>query len=168
MSRRQLAVLRALCAWRENEARRRDLPRNFVVREAALPQLARKQPKTVDALSRVEALNPKEIRLHGHALLRQVENALSLDPEILPQRIPPPVDLTPYRRDVDRLRREVTAVAEGLGLPPELLANRRTVASLVRRTVAGEEVPLPPELQGWRRREIGDRLVDLLSQAPAG
>src|SRR6202049_3033939 len=40
LGRRQLGVLRALAAWRDREARRRDLPRGFVLRDEALLELA--------------------------------------------------------------------------------------------------------------------------------
>ncbi|RMV93581.1 ribonuclease D, partial [Pseudomonas coronafaciens] len=44
LSRAQLAVLRELCAWREREARARNLPRNRIVREHSLWPLAKTQP----------------------------------------------------------------------------------------------------------------------------
>ncbi|HEX5842407.1 MAG TPA: ribonuclease D, partial [Pseudomonas sp.] len=44
LSRQQLAVLQALCAWRELQARVRNQPRNRVLREHSLWPLARTQP----------------------------------------------------------------------------------------------------------------------------
>ena len=45
LDRRQLGALRALASWREKEARRRDLPRNFVLKEALLLDLATRRPR---------------------------------------------------------------------------------------------------------------------------
>ncbi|NJL28147.1 MAG: hypothetical protein HC897_09750, partial [Thermoanaerobaculia bacterium] len=55
-NRRQLAALRELCAWREREARGRDLPRNHVVHEEALRQIARQLPRNPAALAKVRGL----------------------------------------------------------------------------------------------------------------
>ena len=41
---RQLSVLRAVAAWREHEARRRDLPRNRILRDEALLELSHRAP----------------------------------------------------------------------------------------------------------------------------
>ena len=46
---RQLAVLRELAAWREKKARRRDLPRNRVLQNTTLIDLARKVPSDITA-----------------------------------------------------------------------------------------------------------------------
>ena len=45
LDRRQLGALQTLAAWREQEARRRDLPRNFVLKEGLLLDLATRRPK---------------------------------------------------------------------------------------------------------------------------
>ena len=54
LSPQQLAVLRALCAWRERQARARNQPRNRVLREHSLWPLARFQPDNTVALARIE------------------------------------------------------------------------------------------------------------------
>ena len=44
---RFLGILREVAAWRESEAQRRDLPRNRLLREEALVEIAHHAPKTV-------------------------------------------------------------------------------------------------------------------------
>ena len=71
LSPRQLAVLRELAAWREQEARRRDLPSSWVVKDPTLVEIARVGPTTADALARIRGaaggLKPRDIEtiLHG-------------------------------------------------------------------------------------------------------
>ncbi|HEX9731676.1 MAG TPA: ribonuclease D [Thermoanaerobaculia bacterium] len=161
LDRRQLAVLRELAAWREEEARRRDLPRNFVLREAVLPDLARRPPRTPQELAAVDGLRPEDVRRYGRAVLDAIGRALELPEDELPERLPRPLDLSPYQKEVDAMRRAVAATAEELGLPPELLATRRTVEKTARRVLAGKERPLPRELRGWRRAVVGERLLEL-------
>ncbi|MCP4663634.1 MAG: ribonuclease D [bacterium] len=163
MSRHELAVLRALCSWREKEARRRDLPRNFVIREAALPHLARQQPGSLQALSTIRALHPNEIRRHGRTLVRIVERVGQLPPEELPPLPDRPVDLSRYRGVIDELREAVAAVAAELDIPAELLASRKTVENLVREVLTGDEPSHAAAVNGWRRKVIGDRLLRILA-----
>src|SRR3954454_3592991 len=56
LSGRQMAVLKELAAWREREARRRDLPREWLVRDPSLVELARAHPTDADGLRRVRGL----------------------------------------------------------------------------------------------------------------
>ena len=51
---RTLAVLRELAALRENEARRRDLPRNRVLRDEVLTEIAASVPSTPEELARAQ------------------------------------------------------------------------------------------------------------------
>ena len=160
---RQLAALRSLAAWRERQARRRNLPRNFVLKEKAMVDVARRRPKTLKALAALGSVHPKEAERHGKTLVRLLEQAGRLAPDALPPAVLRPVDLTPYRGHVRRLRAQVAAVADALSLPPELLATRKTIESLVRRAVAGKEPLLPRELRGWRRAAVGDVLLEHLA-----
>jgi ribonuclease D len=59
LSRAQLAVLRELCAWREREARARNLPRNRIVREQSLWPLAKLQPDNLQTLAKIEDMHPR-------------------------------------------------------------------------------------------------------------
>ena len=69
LSRQQLAVLRALCAWRETQARLRDQPRNRILREGTLWHLARLQPQDRVSLARIEDMHPRTVRQDGETLL---------------------------------------------------------------------------------------------------
>ena len=56
---RFLATLREVAAWREREAQSRDLPRNRVVRDESLLEIAARKPATVDDLSRTRGVSRK-------------------------------------------------------------------------------------------------------------
>lgn len=59
LSRGQLAVAREVAAWRESEAQRRNLPRKWVLPDEAVVEIARKAPKTREALFEVRGLANK-------------------------------------------------------------------------------------------------------------
>lgn len=159
---RQLAILRALASWREREARRRNLPRNFVVHEAALTPIARLAPRDARQLDGIKGLRDDQGRRHGRAIVAAVKEALALPEDELPSALRRPLDLTPHRDRVDRLRQEVASAAEELGLPAELIAARRTVEKILRRALEGSDSPLSPDLDGWRREAVGERLLAIL------
>ena len=156
---RQLASLRALCDWRERQARRRDLPRSFVLKDKALVEIARRAPTSRRALTEIGSLHPKTVERYGTELLGFVRAAGQLPADALPEAVPPPIDLRPYRDQLRRLRATVASIAEKLELPAELLATRRTIESLLRRAVAKKSPTLPRELHGWRREIIGEALL---------
>ena len=55
----QLAALVSIAAWREREARRRDMPVAWLVRDATLVELARRRPQTADERAGVRGLQLK-------------------------------------------------------------------------------------------------------------
>ena len=93
LSRAQLAVLRELCAWREHEARARNLPRNRVVREHSLWPLAKTQPNNLGALAKIDDMHPKTVRQDGEFLLNLIKTAASLPPEAWPPALPEPLPI---------------------------------------------------------------------------
>ena len=50
----KMAALRDLTAWREQTARKRDVPRNRILRNQALLQIIEKWPRNIAELSRLD------------------------------------------------------------------------------------------------------------------
>jgi ribonuclease D len=160
LGRRQLGVLRALAAWRDGEARRRDLPRGFVLRDEVLLELAVRQPATAEELRGVSALEPQQAARDGAAWLELIREALALaDDELPPEPWRPPGSAAPRELE-QRLRAVVRERAAALGLPPELLAPRRAVDAVLRSALSDAEPRLPRDLgAGWRRAVVGEALL---------
>ena len=164
MDRRQLAVLRALAAWRERQARERDLPRNFVLSESALVALARRQPQRAAELAKIPDLPPKQVERHGETLLRLVREARELPPEAQPERAPKGARDERGRQVLDQLQERVRLHAEELGIPAPVLASRRELKQLLHR---GPGDGPPPALAGWRWERLGGELTALVEEARA-
>jgi ribonuclease D len=154
----QQTVLVAIATWREREAARRDLPRGWVVPDAALVELARRAPETIGALAEIAELKPAMIRRDGDALLQRLAEARALpvqrywDP---PERL----DATQMAL-IKRLGALVQDKARAGGISATLVAPRRELTRLVR----GErELAL---LRGWRRDFIGAQLLAELGLNP--
>lgn len=162
LSRQQLAVLRALCAWRECEARRRDQPRNRILRENSLWPLARFQPDSLAALGRIEDIHPRTVRQDGETLLRLIREAAATPPGDWPEPVSEPLPLEASAL-LKKLRRIGQAEAERLQIAPELVLRKKTLEALLRSGYPEGPYRLPDALRGWRRQHMGQALLDCLA-----
>jgi len=162
LSRQQLAVLRVLCAWREREARRRDLPRNRILRETSLWPLARFQPDNLASLGRIEDMHPRSVRQDGETLLRLIREAAATPPESWPEAVPEPLPLEASSL-LKKLRRIGQAEAERLQIAPELVLRKKSLEALLKSGYPNGPYQLPDSLRGWRRQRMGQALLDCLA-----
>jgi ribonuclease D len=165
LDRRQLATLQLLAAWREGEARRRDRPRSFVLKDALLLDLAVRRPKNARDLAKIPSYDPRQGSRDAEVWLGLIEKAVAIPEAELPPRVAGKPFSPEARSLEERLRDLVRKRAEALGIPPEILAPRRTLDALLRLTVGKPDPRLPRELEGWRREAIGE---DLLREALTG
>jgi len=164
LDRRQLGALQTLAAWRDQEARKRDLPRNFVLKEGLLLDLATRRPKVARDLQRLPSFDPRQGARDSATWLQLLERAEERPESELPPRISGK-PFSPALREVEnRLRERVRERAAELDVPPEILAPRRILDALLRLNVGKPEPRLPRELSGWRREVLGE---DLLREARA-
>lgn len=164
LTRRQLGILQELSAWREQEARERDLPRGFVAKDDLLLALALKRPAAIDDLRRLAGADGPTLARYGETLLALVARGAELPEDDLPTLPWRPPSTSDVRRLEDRLREVVQRCAQALGLPPELLAPRRILDAILKSALTDAEPRLPKELEGWRADAVGQ---DLLATARA-
>ena len=161
LSPQQLAVLRALCAWRERQARARNQPRNRVLREHSLWPLARFQPDNTVALARIEDMHPRTVRQDGETILKLIREAAALPPEQWPEALPMPLPL-----EAGALLKQLRAVgqreAERLQMAPELMLRKKSLEALLKSGFPDGPWTLPDNLRGWRRELMGQALLDVL------
>ncbi|WP_223551258.1 ribonuclease D [Pseudomonas sp. A-B-19] len=164
LSRAQLAVLRELCAWREKEARARDLPRNRIIREHSLWPLARTQPDNLGDLAKIEDMHPRTVRQDGQFLLDLIKRSGSVSPDQWPPAVPEPLPV-----DAAVLLKQMKAIgqaeAERLNIAPELMLRKKTLEALLKSGFPNGPYQLPDSLRGWRRELMGQALLDSLATA---
>jgi ribonuclease D len=147
--------LRALAAWREARAMRRNLPRGWVLTDDAVRMIARTAPVSLAALKALQVMPPGAADKLGGEILAALAAAATAPLDDIVQRN----DGRPAPAERERLRRlgeRVRQVAGGLAIAPEVLATQRDL----RRVVRGE--PLVAVLRGWRLAELGPVLEDEL------
>lgn len=158
------AVLRELAAWREAEARRRNVPRGRVMRDEVLLQLARHPPKSVSELRGLRGVHSSEVDRHGEQLLGAITSALALPPTAWPE-VPRERKPDPESTGiVELLQAVLKARAAEEGIAPTMLATSSDLQTLVeaRQNRATLDVPI---LRGWRRQLAGDLLLKVLDGA---
>ena len=160
------AVLQALCHWRELEARARNLPRNRLLKEPQLFEIARRLPAEQHQLQRIEGFPKRTLNDHGDTLLDLVAQARVLPAEAWPDPVPPPLDRR-YGALIKTLKAYVRAQAQAHDLPPELLIRKRDYEDIVRAATEGQGPELPPRLTGWRYDIIGLGLLRETAKALA-
>ena len=148
----QRAVLQALAAWREEQARQVDRPRKWLLRDEVLLELARRQPRDHQALSKIRGLETGTQRRYGSEILALIRTARELPPEQWP-RMEKRVRLSPEQESiVDVMMGLVRLVALNNRISPASLVNRKELERLV----SGE--PDTPVMQGWRAELCGNKL----------
>ena len=142
-----------LAVWREAEAARRNRPRQWILRDGALLDIAHNLPGTIADLRRIDGLPPKLVNRAGEDLLAVVTR--SADDEHGYQ--PPPAPNEQQKKLLKHMQAAVAARAGELGISPELLAPRKELSAAILSNKTDSRVFL-----GWRREQIGDQLLRLL------
>jgi ribonuclease D len=153
----QLVTLIAAAAWREREARRRDIPTSWLVRDPTLIELARRRPRTAAEAKDIRGLQLKR-GPQLDALLEVLAGADGPAPERAAEM---PQELRNRVRAVLPLASAVLQAACGqAGIASELVATRDDLESLIRVVAeGGDDHPL---LHGWRLELAGEPLLRLL------
>jgi ribonuclease D len=146
-------VAERLAVWRETEAARRNRPRQWILRDSALLEIAQQLPETIAALRGVDGLPAKLVSRAGAELLAVVARSAEDDHDYRP----PPAPNEQQKKLLKTMQAAVAKCAEELGISPELVAPRRELSSVVLSSNTHSRV-----FQGWRRPLIGERLLQLL------
>ncbi len=155
------AVLRELAAWREGEAKRRNVPRGRVMRDEVLLQLARHPPRHMQELRAVRGLHGSVADHNGEILLAIIHAALALPSSAWPEVRKEPKTESKSTGLVELLQAVMKARATEAEIAPTLLATTADLQALVDAKTNRAVLNLPL-LKGWRRMMVGNILLDVL------
>lgn len=155
----ELAVLQAVAAWREREARERNVPRGRVIKDDAIYEVAQQQPRDSSGLARLRT-TPKgwERSASAGALIEVVNAALSVPKEQLPKLPKPPQTTEGSNAAAELLKVLLRLVAEKEGVAAKVLASGDDIDRLANE---GENADVPA-LHGWRREVFGEQALRLV------
>ncbi|MBZ9799919.1 ribonuclease D [Mesorhizobium sp. ES1-4] len=155
----ELAIVQTVAAWREREARERDVPRGRVLKDDAIYEIAQQGPRDAAALAKLRT-TPKgwERSSTATALLGAVNTALALPKEQmpkLPKNFQPPEGSSAA---AELLKVLLRIVAEKQGVASKVLASSDDIDRIAAEGDAAEV----PALQGWRRAVFGEQALKLV------
>ena len=152
----RLATLQALAAWRELTARKADRPRNWLLRDEHILDLAKLQPADKTALSRIRGVNAQILHKYADELLDIIKTAKTQTPVTIPS------ERTTSRLDsgqeaiIDLLLTTIRVLAGRHDVNPAIITTRKELERLIQ----GDETV--KVLQGWRRKLAGETLLAVL------
>jgi len=154
---KQLAVLKKLAAWREQQARKRDLPRKWILKDEVMIELSRRMPHDAGGLSKIRGLEPGQIRREGETLIGLIDEGSQLPREQWPSDKGRPKPMGAQQEAmVDMLNAALRLIADEHQLSPMAIATRKELEKFVR----GE--PDCVLLEGWRHSLAGDSLAAVM------
>ncbi len=155
----ELAIVQAVAAWRDREARVRDVPRNRVIKDEAIFEVAQQAPRNQQALSRLRSTpNGWERSSTATALLDVVNKALETPKDQLP-RIPRQLHQPEGSgAAVELLKVLLKMIAERDGVAAKVLASTDDLEKIAGE---GEDADVRA-LSGWRREIFGERALQLI------
>ena len=156
-NRRFLGMVRALAAWREREAQRVNIPRQRLLRDETLLEIAATAPGDPDALARARGISRgfAEGRT-GASLLAAVAEAKALPDDALPEAPRGRDGARPSPALVSLLKVLLAAKCEDHHVAARLVASSDDIDRL-----ATEEAPDIAALHGWRREVFGEDALAL-------
>ena len=155
----ELAVLQKVAAWREREARSRNVPRGRIIKDDGLYEIAQQQPKDAEALSRLRTI-PKgwERSSSGAAVIEAVNAALAIPKNEMP-RLPKQQQSPEGAAAASELLKVLLKlIAEKQGVAAKIIANSD---DLERIAAEGDEANVEA-LKGWRRELFGETALKLI------
>jgi ribonuclease D len=156
----ELAVVKFVAAWREREARSRNVPRSRVLKDDAIYEIAQQQPKDAEAMSRLRTI-PKgwERSASGAAIIEAVNAALALPKTEMPHA-PKHVHVPEgTAAAVELLKVLLKLISDREGVAAKVIANTDDLEKIASE---GENAEVAA-LSGWRRDLFGDTALKLIS-----
>lgn len=154
LTRRQLAVAREVCAWREDMAARRDIPRKWVVSDEVIVEVCRHVPQSAAQLRRIRGTE-KVSQRDCEQMVQAAQRGLACPPDRYPEvrhRVHPSLEAESV---IDLMNALLRLVSERSGVASQLIASRDDLYDLM----CGRPSPL---VQGWRYELAGRKLEGLL------
>lgn len=155
MRSKEMGIVRELATWREKRAIERNKPRNWIIKDELIRDLAKRKPTWIGDLKRMQGVNDGLVRHSGEELVACVNRGIENPMETLEEKRPTP--LTPAQEAlVDLLFAVLRMRSAEQNLSPETVGSKKQIASLAR---GKRDLPL---LVGWRLKAVGQELLDII------
>jgi ribonuclease D len=155
---KQLAIAYALAEWRETFAVTHNQPKKWVMSDEVITQMAKRPPKTVEALYKVPHIKSSAIMSHGEAWIALIDAVFEQDPVQWPQPAPKiPTATAQEEAVIQLLNGYAQQVATNYRLNLPSLLQRNDMLAVLRK-----QPPEKPLFSGWRNLLIGQPILAIL------
>jgi ribonuclease D len=159
-------ALKEIASWRLQQAQKRDMAINFVLREQGMLEVAMKLPENKAKLFQLESITPKEARIHTDTLLELVQNALNTAAEDCPPKVQRLTDFSDYKKALSALKDVCQGLADKHHTRVDVLASKKQLNQWLKwcwfEIDELDSVQLQPDIvSGWRRNIFARELARL-------
>ena len=154
---RFLAILREVAAWREKEAQRKNKPRNWILKDTAITEIALQKPTNIEDLHGLRGVNSNQINgSAGKEILEAVQKGIYT-----------PDEKCPVVKKPSNKKPKIGAISDLLKVLLKLKSETHGVAQkLIASTEEIDEIAINDEadvsaLRGWRRQVFGADAIAL-------
>lgn len=162
-----LRFLQALFVWREEQARSRNKPRNWIAKDSDLQLIAsamsssRDQPD-LDALQSIAGVDKHVLKRYSGDFLTILNTSIEANAAVNRDLLNSPLNGS-ARKLLKTCQRAVQDQADELGIAPELLGRKKIITELVRQYELGGAVDWSAMTSQWRRNILEPVLSPILS-----
>ncbi len=153
---KQLSIVQALTEWRERTAQLENRPKNWLIRDDLLLELAKLQPVTVSELAKIRTINERSVNRYGKVICQLIDEAKGKAPIPLNDKSKIKKKTQQQEAVLDVLTALVRVRADENSLNPMILASKKDLEKLL---IDEEDSMI---LQGWRYSMVGKELQGLL------
>ena len=150
---KQRAVAERLAEWREEEALQRDKPRQWILRDNVIVDIAYKMPSSMAQLRAIDDMPAKVVQRKGDEILKRVAQAAGDSNAYRPPGAPD----ESQKNLLKRMQKIVQECARDLDIAAETIASKKELSAVIIDGNRNSRV-----FEGWRRDLIGDQLTALL------
>ena len=159
---RQAAILHELCHYRDQQARKMDLPHFKVLSNDLLLELCLETPHTLEELAAVPGVTDRLKQRHGAGILSAVEHGEKAKPITREPRTPAEPRFLKRLDNLRKWRKELAArleVESDVVLPRDFMERIATDSPKTRDRLAEIMADIP-----WRYRQYGQSILDVLNK----
>lgn len=153
---KQLSIVQSLTEWREKTAQEENRPKNWLVRDDLLLELAKLQPIKIDQLAKIRNINERTVKRYGKVICQLIEESMSNPPIALNDKTKATKKTQQQEAVLDVLTAVVRVRADENSINPMILASRKELEKLL---LNSDDSAV---LQGWRHSMVGKELQGLL------
>lgn len=160
---REQAIVRELHAYRDQQARQHDRPPFRVLSDQTLIALARRRPRSLQALHAIHELTPLQINRYGHGILEAIARGCQAE---IPRPIYAPRPDESLLQRYEALRAWRNTLARQRGVEPDVIMSNTTLMEIAhRRPTTLADLEGIEGLGPWRRTTYGEQILRVVNEA---